>query len=116
MWLVARPARNVRSILKSLAVSADHPDHLMLLRTYVSRNAAGKGRAVLEGIRLDSATIEACFQNNPLNTEEAVQAGLVRWKDGQGLPPTWGVLVDAMDYAGVAQQHIQGLKAKLGLL
>ena len=87
----------------------------MLFRTYVSRNAAGKGRAVLEGVGLDSSIIEACFQNNPLSTEEAIQAGLVRWKDGQGLPSTWKVLVDAMDYAEVAQQHIEGLKAKLGL-
>ena len=87
----------------------------MLFRTYVSRNAAGKGRAILEGVGLDSSTIEACFQNNPLNIEEAVQAGLIRWKDGQGLPPTWKVLIDALEYAAVAKQHIDGLKAKLGL-
>ena len=95
-------------------VPVGRPDHLKLFRKYVSRNAAGKGRAVLEGVELDSSTIEACFEGHP-NTEEAVQTGLVRWKDGQGLPPTWGVLVDAMDYAEVAQQHIDGLKAKLGL-
>ena len=81
----------------------------------MSRKAAGKGRAVLEGVELDSATIQACFQSNPLNDEEAVQAGLIKWKDGQGLPPTWGVLTDAMDYAEIAQEHIDGLKKKLGL-
>ena len=41
-------------MLKRLAVAADRRDHLKLLRKYVSRNAAGKGRAVLEGVELDS--------------------------------------------------------------
>ena len=100
---------------KGLPPSADRPDHLKLLRKYVSRIAAGKGRAVLEGVGLDSHTIAACFQSNPLKNEEAVQAGLIRWKDGQGLPPTWSVLFEAMDYAGIAQQHIQSLKEELGL-
>ena len=97
------------------AVPADRRDHLKIFRTYVSRNAAGKGRAVLEGVELDSDTIEACFQNNPLDEEKAVQAGLIKWKDGQSQdsPATWGVLIDAMEYAGVAQQHVAGLKAKL---
>ena len=87
----------------------------MFLRKYVSRKAAGKARAVLEGVGLDSGTIEAFFQSNPLNEEGAVQAGLIRWKDGQGLPPTWEVLIEAMDYAEIAQQHIDDLKKKLGL-
>ena len=102
-------------MLKRLAVAADRRDHLKLLRKYVSSNAAGKGRAVLEGVELDSDTIEACFQSNPLNVEGAVQAGLIKWKDGQGLPPTWEVLIEAMDYAKIAQRHIVGLKKKLGL-
>ena len=82
---------------------------------YVSRNAAGKGRAVLEGVELDSDEIEACFRNNPLDEENAVQAGLVKWKDSgsQECPATWGVLIDAMDYARVAQQHIADLKEQL---
>ena len=81
----------------------------------MSRRAAGKGRALLEGVGLDSDTIEARFQSNPLNEEEAVQAGLIKWKDDliQDFPPTWKVLIEAMEYAGVAQQHIAGLKAKL---
>ena len=101
--------------VESLAVSVDRPGHLMLLRTYVSRKAAGKGRALLEGVGLDSDTIEACFQSNPLKDEGAVQAGLIRWKDGQDqdFPPTWKVLISAMKYAGVAQQHVDGLKAEL---
>ena len=89
----------------------------MLFRKHVSRTAAGKGRAVLEGVGLDSHTIEACFQDRPLNEEEAVQAGLIKWKDreSQDFPPTWKVLVAAMEYATVAQQHVQDLKAELGL-
>ena len=101
--------------MKCLAVSVDRQDHLMLLRKYVSRNAAGKGRAILEGVQLDSAAIQACFQSNPLNDEEAVQAGLIKWKDGQGLPPTWDVLINAMDYAEIAQQNMDNLKKTLGL-
>ena len=85
----------------------------MLFRAYVSRKAAGKGRALLEGVGLDSDTIEACFRSNPLDEQGAVQAGLIKWKDGQGHPPTWKVLFEAMEYAEVAQQHIDGLKADL---
>ena len=101
--------------MKCPAFSADRPDHLILFRTYVSRQAAKIGRAVLEGVGLDSGTIKACFSN--FSEEEAVQDGLIRWKDGQGTqPPTWCVLLDAMEYAYIAQEHVQGLKRKLGLL
>ena len=96
--------------------SADCQDHLMLFRKHVSRTAAGKGRAVLEGVRLDAATIEMCIEDHPKKVEEAVQVGLTKWSNGQGLqPPTWEVLLEAMEYAQVAQQHIQGLKADLSL-
>ena len=95
----------------------DHPDGLMLFRTHVSRTAAGKGRAVLEGVRLDSAAITACFTSHPHNEEEAVQAGLIKWTEGQGQqPPTWAVLVKAMKFAQIAQQHVQSLKEELGLI
>ena len=90
----------------------------MVLRTFVSRKAAGKGKAILEGVGLDSSAIKACFRSNPLDDEEAVQAGLIKWTDGgrQVFPCTWGVLIDAMEYARVGQQYITGLKTKLGLL
>ena len=85
-WLALSLVRN--ALVKCLAFSADHPDHLILFRTYVSRQAATKGRAVLEGVGLDSDTIKACFSN--ASEEEAVQDGLIKWKDGQGRqPPTW---------------------------
>ena len=94
----------------------DHPDQLMFFRTHVSRTAAGKGRAVLEGVQLDSAAISACFTSHPQNEEEAVQAGLIKWIEGQGRqPPTWAVLLKAMKYAQIAQQHVQNLKEELGL-
>lgn len=87
----------------------------MFLRTNVSRKAAGKGRAVLEKVGLDAATIESCFMDNP-NEEEAVQAGLIKWTDGhKGHPSTWKMLLLAMKYAEIAQQHIQNLKRDLGL-
>lgn len=99
--------------MKSPAVAADRQDHLKLFRTFVSRRAAGNGRAVLEGVGLDSDTIETCFQDNPLNIEEAVQTGLIKWAKGLGLPSTWRVLIEAMEYAEVAEQHIDGLKKQL---
>ena len=107
---------DVRLRVSCCPLGIDRPDYLILFRTYVSRNAAGKGRAVLEGVRLDSSAIEACFQSNPLKDEEAVQAGLIMWKGGshQVFPCTWGVLIGTMKYAGVDQQHIAGLKTELG--
>ena len=56
----------------------------------MSRKAANKGRAILEGVGLDTEAIEACFSSHPLNEEEAVQAGLTKWSAGQShKPPTW---------------------------
>ena len=96
--------------------SADRPNYLMFFRRHVSRTAARKGRAVLEGVWLDAPTIEACFINNPHDVEAAVQAGLTKWVGGKGRqPPTWGVLVEAMEYAEIDSKHIQDLKASLGL-
>ena len=101
--------------VECLAFSADRPDHLILFKKYVSRQAAKKGRAVLEGVGLHTEAIDACFGN--ASEEDAVQDGLIKWKDGQGTqPPTWCVLLDAMEYAAIAQEHVQGLTRKLGLL
>ena len=100
--------------MKGLPCSTDRSDHRILLRTHVSR-AAGKGKAVLDALCLSADTINACFINNPLN-EEAVQAGVTAWVEGQGTqPPTWGTLLAAMETAGVGQMHILDLKEKLGL-
>ena len=105
--------RNVR--VKSLSFCTDRSGHLMLFRKHVSRTAAGKGRAVLEGVGFDIAQITACFKAHPMEEEEGIQTGLVKWSGGQGLqPPTWKILLEAMSYAKVAQQYIQGLEADLG--
>ena len=102
--------------MKCPTLSADHPEHLMLFRTHVSRTAAGEGRAVLEGVGLKSTAISACFISHPQNEEEAVQLGLTKWIGGQGRqPPTWTVLLEAMDYAQIAQQDVETLEKKLGL-
>ena len=102
--------------MKSLPVIAEHREHLLLFRIHVSRTAASNGRAILEGVGLDTATIDACFVNNPNDVGESVQAGLKAWSGGQGRqPPTWDVLLRAMEYAEVPQRHIQGLKTDLGL-
>ena len=102
--------------MKCLASFADRHDQLMLFRTHVSRKAAGKGRAILECVGLCTETIDACFCSHPHNEEEAVQAGLVKWSGGQGRqPPTWQVLLEAMTFAQIAQQHVQGLKETLSM-
>ena len=100
--------------VKSLSFFTDHPRHLMLFRRHISRRAAGKGRAVLEGVGLDAPTIAACFTAHPLNEEGAVQEGLTKWCGGAGFqPPTWGVLVEAIEFAHIAQQDIEALKRAL---
>ena len=101
--------------VKSLSVSTDHTDYLKLFRIHVSRKAAGNGRAVLEGLGLDQTTIDQCISARPLNDEKIVQAGLIRWSGGNAgtQPPTWGVLIAAMEYALIHQQDIEGLKTSL---
>ena len=86
----------------------------MLFRKNVSRAAAGKGRAVLEGVWLDAATIESCFRSNPLDEEAAVQAGLTKWVEGKGRqPPTWEALIEAMKDAEIRPAHLKRLKTNL---
>ena len=85
----------------------------MVLRMFVSRNAAGKGRAILEGVGLPGEIRDMCYTNNASNEEEAVQAGLMKWKDGRGSSATWMVLLEAMKYAEISVQHITRLKEEL---
>ena len=87
--------------------------YAVLLRKHVSRNSAGKGRAVLEGVGLTPERIKMCYSNHPSNEEEAVQSGLTEWSGGHCNNPTWKVLLDAMIYAGIGCQHIDNLKAEL---
>ena len=82
----------------------------------MSRRAAGKGRAILEGLGLDSPQIDSLISGNRRD-EEAVQAGLIKWSDGcSRTTPTWKVLLSAMEYARFPQQDVQSLKQKLGPL
>ena len=85
----------------------------MMLRKFVSRVAAGKGRAVLEGLGLPAGVREMCFMNNPSNLEEAIQYGLLQWKNGQGYSPTWEVLLRAMAYAEIPGQDVNKLKEEI---
>ena len=85
----------------------------MMLRTFVSRVAAGKGRAVLEGLGLPEGMREMCFVNNPSNVEEAIQCGLLQWKNGHGCSPTWDMLLRAMAYAEIPLQDVKELKAAI---
>ena len=115
-WLAWSPTTCKGMVVKnSLSFSADRPDHIMLFRVHVSRKAAGKARAVLEGVGLDQPTINACFSAYPLDDEKIIQDGLTRWCGGKGTqPPTWNVLIAAMKYAEIAQQDIRGLEKELG--
>ena len=105
------------SCVGAITLSADRKDHLMLFRKYVSRKARGKERGVLKGVQLASHTIDECFNDHPLDDEEAVQDGLTRWCEGPDTqPPTWGVLIAAMEHAEIEQHSVRGLKERLGLL
>ena len=87
--------------------------HLVLLRRYVSRQAWGKGRALLEALGLTGAQIARCYGMHPQNEEESVQEGLQEWID-RGRNTTWGDLLRAMETAGIAVQQRDGLKEELG--
>ena len=92
----------------SLAARADHA---VLLRKYVSRQSAGKGRAVLEGVGFDVQAIHMFYLNNLRNEEEAVQAGLLEWVASHHA--TWEVLIGAMEHGHIAMQYIDKLKEEL---
>lgn len=77
----------------------------------MSRNAPGKGRALLEGLGLESPQITSYFSKHPLDEVEAVQSGLQGWVDEKD--PTWGDLLRAMEYAGIAVQNCNKLKRAL---
>lgn len=86
---------------------------VMLFRKCVSRNAAYRGRAVLEGVGLSYETIRMCYKNSSQDEEEAVQSGLMRWKEGDGGRPTWAFLIESMEYARIGEQHVRALEEEL---
>ena len=110
----APPSSGLRTLTHPSFPSTACERYPILFRTYVSRPSAGKGRAVLEGVGLAPETIRACYGRHPLEEEEAVQDGLIKWAEGHhGYSRTWSVVLNAMEYAGVAQHHCQGLRKEL---
>ena len=110
----APPSNGLRTLTHPSFPSTACERYPILFRTYVSRLSAGKGRAVLEGVGLAPETIRACYIRHPLEEEEAVQDGLIKWAEGHhGYSRTWSVLLNAMEYAGVAQHHCRGLRDEL---
>ena len=87
--------------------------YAVLFRKYVSRQGAGKGKAILEWVGLSPQEIKLCYQSNPSNEEEAIQDGLIKWWETHGDRCTWQVLLDAMRFAGIAQQHCTELVEEL---
>ena len=90
-----------------------HKQCAMLFRKYVSRTASGSGRAVLEGVGLPYETIEMCYSKSFQNEEEAIQSGLMKWRDGGGDSPTWSVLIETMHYAQIGVQHVEAMQEEL---
>ena len=84
----------------------------MLLRTYVSRQAYGKGKALLESLGLTRAQIAKYYGMYPLNEEESVQDGLLAWIGGD-INANWRDLLEAMKTAEIAIQQRDGLKKEL---
>ena len=81
----------------------------------MSRKAAGKGRALLEGLGLDSPEIAACFKKHQQDEQEAMHTGMIQWSGGHAeKPPTWEVLFKAMAHAQIGQQYVRVLHEKLG--
>ena len=77
----------------------------------MSRKATDKKTALLQAVDLTSAQIAQHSRANPLNEEEAIQAGLEAWIDD--VNPTWGDLLKAMETAKIALSDRNELEAKL---
>ena len=83
------------------------------MREYVSRQSAGKGRAVLEYFGVE---VEMFYVKNSKNEEEAVQRGLLEWARGKARsyrPTSWEVLIGAMEHAEISVHAIDNLKEEL---
>ena len=92
--------------------AVDFKNHPVLLRRYVSRQAYGKGRALLEALGLSTAKIKKYYGMYPLNEEESVQEGILAWI-GEHLNSTWGDVLNAMKVAGIDIQQCKGLEEEL---
>ena len=79
----------------------------------MSEQATGKGRALLAELELQQGEISAVYGAISENESEAVQKGLEIWREGRASTPTWTVLLKAMNDAGIAKDHVDGLKEEL---
>ena len=110
-WVLCSDYR-VCSIVPPFVSFAACGRYAVLFRKYVSRKGIGKGRAILEWVGLDPAAIEQCYGTPGLDEEEAIQKGLHKWRETCG-DCTWQVLLDAIQFAGIAQQHCTELVEEL---
>lgn len=92
---------------------AETKGYLVLFRTHVSNNATGRGRALLEALELPPEEIAAVYDNFEKRESDSVQAGLLEWSGGRARSPSWEVLLAAMNKAGFAREHCEGLEGKL---
>ena len=92
--------------------AVDFKNHPVVVRRYVSRQAYGKGRALLEALGLSTAKIKKYYGMYPLNEEESVQEGILAWI-GEHLNSTWGDVLNAMKVSGIAIQQCKGLEEEL---
>ena len=104
---------SITSVVSYFLCVADCKRCAVLFRKYISRKASGKGKAILEFVGLTSQEIKLCYENNPLNEEEAIQDGLNKWHESCVDHCTWQVLLNAMEFAGIAQQHCKELVEEL---
>ena len=86
--------------------------YAVLFRKHVSRQGAGKGKAILEYLGLTPELIDLCYQDNPRNEEEAIQVGLKKWQT-QGDHCTWQDLLEGMTFAGFGEQRCSQLVQEL---
>lgn len=85
----------------------------MFFRQYVSSCAARKGNALLDSVGLEPKVKAFCYADNPSDEQQAVQSGLVKWRDADGDRATWLLLLDSMKFAQIGVQYINELKEKL---
>ena len=61
--------------------------YAVLFRKHISRNAFGKGRAILEWVGLDPEVVNHCYGSPTLDEEAAIQKGMLKWRETHGDVP-----------------------------
>lgn len=114
MWSSPHSARNVHGCERSYFCC--RPSHAF--QNLCEQQCSRQSKWVLEGIGLDTPTMDACFSAHPLSDEEIVhtsRAGqMERWPDLlPKQPPTWEVLITAMKNAKIDPMHSEELEESL---